>query len=250
MKSAILTDLTRCIGCEACVMACRESNGLPRTSANHRLNAHTWTAIEHRQGVPVRRHCMQCEQPSCAAACPVGALTKTPEGAVIYDADKCMGCRYCMVACPFSIPKYEWQARIPRVQKCVFCYESALRQGREPACTAVCPSGATIFGEREALIKEAQQRIATHPQRYLSTLYGLTEAGGTSVLYLSAVPFEKLGFPAGIQHKPYPTLTWQELTRIPAIVSVGGVFLFSAWWIINRRIKLAKANDHSSDPTV
>jgi len=135
------------------------------------------------------------------------------------------------------------------VQKCIFCYESALRQGKEPACTAACPSGATIYGEREALIKEAQQRISSHPQRYLATLYGLTEAGGTSVLYLSAVPFEQLGFPAGIRHRPYSALTWRELRRIPAVVSAGCVLLVGVWWIINRRITLAKENDHSSDQT-
>jgi len=168
---------------------------------------------------------------------------------VIYDAGRCMGCRYCMIACPFSIPKYEWQARIPRVQKCSFCYDSALKKGHEPACTAACPSGATIYGEREALIKEAQQRIATHPQHYIPTLYGLTEAGGASVLYLSAMPFEKLGFPATIQHKPYPDLTWQELSRIPTMVSAGAAFLFSAWWIINRRIKMANESERSSDQT-
>ncbi len=243
MKAAILTDLTKCIGCEACVMACKEINSLPKDIKPERLSADNWTVIEHRKGVNIRRQCMHCENPACVSACPVGALVKTPEGAVIYAEDKCMGCRYCMVACPFQVPKYEWDSPLPKVQKCVMCYEKCVKEGKEPACTAACPTGATIFGDREKLIAEAYQRIEKNPNRYVKHIYGIKEAGGTSVLYLSPVPFAELGFPHSVQDEAYPELTWKVLSKIPNIVSGGGAVLFGVWWIINRRIRLEE--EHS-----
>lgn len=238
MRAAILTDLSRCIGCEACAIACKEINELPKDVSPNTLSSNTWTAVEHRNGVHIRRQCMHCEEPACASACPVLALIKTPEGAVIYDADKCMGCRYCMVACPFGIPKYEWEKTIPKVQKCILCYEKALQKGEQPACTAACPTGATIFGERNELIREAERRLAAHPNRYVQHVFGVREAGGTSVFYISPVAFEKLGFAVDVQEDPYPKLTWEVLSNIPKVVSIGGALLFGTWWVINRRIKL------------
>jgi formate dehydrogenase iron-sulfur subunit len=238
MKAAILTDLTKCVGCEACALACKEINELPMTSGNQMLTAYTWSAVEHRKGVNIRRQCMHCEEPACVSACPVAALTKTPEGAVTYDGHKCMGCRYCMIACPFGIPKYQWDKSIPVIQKCILCYEKALKKGEQPACTAACPTGATIFGERSTLIAEAQRRIEKNPDTYIPHVYGLREAGGTSVFYLSAVPFAELGFPANMIEDPYPKLTWKVLNKIPGIVTTGAAFLAGIWWIVNRRITL------------
>ncbi len=247
MKAAILTDITKCIGCEACVMACREINGNPRTTDTHMLSAYNWTAMDQRRGVYIRRQCMHCLDPACASACPVLALIKTESGAVIYDADRCMGCRYCMIACPFGIPKYEWDRAVPRVQKCIFCYEKALRKGEQPACTAACPTGATIFADRSELIREAQKRLHASPEKYYPHIYGITEAGGTSVLYLSPLPFSELGFTRLSQQDPYPKLTWNVLSKIPNIVATGGVLLFGIWWIINRRIKLSEEQDNKID---
>lgn len=244
MKASILTDLTQCIGCEACVMACKEINDNPKNTVTHLLSSHNWTAVEHRKGLNIRRQCMHCLDPACVSACPVLALIKTESGAVIYDADRCMGCRYCMIACPFAVPKYEWERVVPRVQKCIFCYEKALKKGEQPACTAACPTGATIFADRDELIREAQRRIEGHPDKYYPHIYGLTEAGGTSVLYLSPLPFAELGFAQLSQEDPYPKLTWNVLSKIPNIVGSGGVLLFGIWWIINRRIKLT---DHPED---
>lgn len=236
MKPAILTDLTRCIGCEACVLACKEVNGLPRDGGRDgKLSATTWTAVERRGGVFVRRQCMHCLEPACASVCPVAALRKTPEGPVVYDESRCIGCRYCMLSCPFGIPKYEWDRPLPRVQKCILCFEKRLAQGRQPACTEACPTGATVFGDRDELIREAQRRMAAEPDRYVDRIYGLTEAGGTSVLYLSGVPFEELGFVTSLAHEPYPGLTWEILKKLPNVVSVAGVLMVGIWWITGRR---------------
>ncbi len=239
MKNYILTDITKCIGCKACALACKEINQLSKDVSPDELSAHTWTIVDRKKGYNVRRQCMHCEDPACASACPVGAFTKTETGAVIYDEDKCMGCRYCMVACPFGIPKYEWEKALPRVQKCILCYEKALKKGEQPACTKACPTGATIFGDKNSIIKEAYSRLEKYPDRYVNNIYGLKEAGGTSVLYLSPVPMSELGFPAEMQGDSYPKLTWNVLSKIPNVVSVAGVALFGTWWIINRRMKLA-----------
>jgi formate dehydrogenase iron-sulfur subunit len=246
MKAAILTDLTRCVGCEACVWACKEVNDLPRKDGAERLSATTWTVIERRNTIPIRRQCMHCLEPACVSVCPVAALQKTPEGPVVYAADRCIGCRYCMLGCPFGVPKYEWDDPLPLVRKCTMCFEKRIQEGKEPACTAACPAKATIFGDRDDLIQEARWRIAEHPERYVDHIYGLDEAGGTSVLYLSSVPFEELGFRVLGRDNPYPRLTWEVLSKLPNVVSVGGVLMFGIWWIIQRRMALAAAAAPSS----
>ncbi len=240
MSFAILTDLTKCIGCQACVWACKEINGLPREDGAKQLSSTTWTTVEQRHGVSIRRQCMHCLDPTCVSACPVAALEKTKEGPVIYHEERCIGCRYCIMACPFEIPKYEWDNVLPKVQKCIMCYENHVKKGEQPACTAVCPTGATIFGKRDELIDIARHRIEQDPERYVDHIYGLHEAGGTSVLYLSDIPFEKLGFKDARTDVSYPKLTWQVLSQIPNIVSVGGVAMFGIWWVINRRMKMEK----------
>jgi len=240
MKAAILTDLTKCIGCGACTLACQEINGLPRQDPPHELSANAWSAVRSDGGLTIRQQCMHCLDPACASVCPVRALQKTPEGPVVYDASRCIGCRYCMLACPFGIPKYEWDKALPKVQKCIMCYEKRVSRGEQPACTAACPTGATIFGDRDALIAEAQRRIAREPDRYVDHIYGVKEAGGTSVLYLSPVPFAALGFPAHIQESSYPKLTWAILSKVPNIVSIGGVLMIGIYWVVNRRMTMER----------
>ncbi|MBI5503405.1 MAG: 4Fe-4S dicluster domain-containing protein [Deltaproteobacteria bacterium] len=243
MKPAILTDVTKCVGCEACVWACKEINELPTIVPRTRLSAETWTVVEKRHGLNVRRQCMHCLEPACASVCPVGALRKTAEGPVVYDASKCIGCRYCMIGCPFKIPKYDWNTPLPTVKKCILCFEKRLAKGLQPACTAACPSGATIFGDRDALIAEARERIRAHPERYIDHVYGLEEAGGTSVLYLSSMPFAALGFNTEAQSSPYPALTWAVLSKLPNVVSVGGVLLLGFWWLTKRKEVLEKVRN-------
>lgn len=243
MGYGILTDLTKCIGCQACVYACKEINGLPKDDGAKKLSVTTWTAIRHTHGVNIRQQCMHCLDPTCVSVCPVAALEKTTAGPVIYHEDRCMGCRYCVMACPFEIPKYEWNKVLPRVQKCIMCYDKLVSKGEQPACTSVCPTGATIFGDRDELLNEAHHRIEVHPARYVNHVYGEHEAGGTSVLYLSDIFFQELGFKHTLEDVSYPKLTWEVLSKIPNIVSVGGVALFGIWWIINRRITIEKIHN-------
>ena len=240
MSAAILNDLTRCVGCGACVLACQQINGLSADPAPERLSDTAWTVLDRKQGVNIRRQCMHCEDPTCASVCPVKALRKTPEGPVIYEESRCIGCRYCMLACPFDIPKYQWGSAFPKVQKCVMCHEKRVREGGEPACTSACPTGASRFGDRDELIREAHRRIAESPDRYVDHIYGLEEAGGTSVLYLSGVPFGELGFPVNINHEPYPRLTWDILSEVPNIVGIGSVALAGVYWVISRRMTMER----------
>ena len=235
MKAAILTDLTKCIGCEACVWACKDINELPREGSAKELDAYTWTVVEKHGPVNVRRQCMHCLDPACASACPVGALQKKENGAVFYHEERCFGCRYCLVACPFQIPKYQWDQLVPYMQKCILCFEKRLKEGKEPACTEACPTGATIFGDRDDLLREARGRIITNPGRYVDHIFGEHEAGGTSVLYISGVPFDQLGFKVDVEENPYPKLTWNVLEKLPSVVTTGGVLLAGIWWITKRR---------------
>lgn len=243
MSYGILFDVTRCIGCEACMDACHESHGQPETTS-YELSEHNYTVVQTRElpdeeEVYIRRMCMHCEDPSCASACPVGAFTKTPEGPVTYDGDKCIGCRYCMVACPFEVPKYQWGSLAPVVRKCDMCYDR-IKEGGIPACAEACEEGATVFGEREELIALARQRMKDDPDSYHPYIYGLNEAGGTSMLFLTPVPPEELGYQTAGMNEVFPNLTGAAMKEIPNIFSFSGVFLYGLWWVINRRMKLQK----------
>jgi formate dehydrogenase iron-sulfur subunit len=243
MSKAILYDSTLCIGCKACEGACAERWGIPyddKIAAEEYLSAHKLTAIETHGDKFCRRLCMSCLQPACVSVCPVGALQKTTLGPVTYDADKCMGCRYCMQACPFQVPTYEWDKRLPVMRKCNQCYERQ-SAGKLTACAEACPTGATKNGDRDALIAEAQKRLSDSPTQYYQKIYGLKEVGGTSVLYLSAVPFDQIGLRTGVPQEPLPETTWRVLEMLPDIVSTGTVLLGGIWWITNRRDEVAKA---------
>lgn len=208
----LLYDTTMCIGCKACVSACREANGLEADPtfapglyhAPIDLSARAKTVIKLHEDGPERSffkaQCMQCIDPACAGACMLGALKKGQYGIVTYNVDLCVGCRYCQVACPFNVPKFEWANRYtPKIVKCELC-RHRLAEGRQPACTEVCPRGAVIFGTRAELLAEARRRLSANPARYVNKIYGETDGGGTQVLYLSHVPFEKLGLPVLDEH--------------------------------------------------
>jgi formate dehydrogenase iron-sulfur subunit len=233
MGAGLLFDATQCIGCGACSAACKEENALP-PPIEPQTTAYTWTVVQEREGVNVRSLCWHCLEPTCVSVCPVGALSRTAEGPVVYDAERCIGCRYCIMACPFGVPKYQWDRAVPVVGKCVLCADR-VRAGRPTACAEVCPTGATLFGEREALLREARSRIASTPGRYVDHVYGAEEAGGTSVLMLSSVPFGKLGLPADVPRQPLPLLTWRVLERVPDFAVLAAALLFGVRWITARR---------------
>jgi len=241
MSKAILYDSTLCIGCKACEAACAERWGLPydeKIAAEEKISAHKLTAIETHGDRFCRRLCMNCMEPACASVCPVGALQKTALGPVTYDSDKCMGCRYCMQACPFQVPTYEWNKRLPRMRKCDMCFEQS--KGKLTACAEACPVGATVNGDREELLAEARKRLAEKPNEYYQKIYGLKEVGGTSVFFLSAVPFAQIGLRTGVPQEPLPETTWRVLELLPDVVSTGAVLLGGIWWITNRRADVAR----------
>jgi len=237
---ALLIDITRCIGCRACARACKEIHQFPGDGEESELSATAYTVVlDKGNDRYVRRLCMHCQDPSCASACPVSAFRKTTLGPVTYDADRCLGCRYCMLACPFGVPKYEWSKAVPAVRKCDLC-RARLEQGQLPACVEACPVEATVTGSREELLAEAHRRIRENPEAYHPRVYGETEVGGTSVLFLSPVPFEELGF-REVGTVPLPNLTWATLQKVPHVVTVGGGALAALYWISHRRQEVAAA---------
>jgi formate dehydrogenase iron-sulfur subunit len=249
MSKALLYDATLCIGCKQCEAACAEQNKLAYNetiAAEERQSEHKYTVVLTKGDKFMRRLCMNCEDPACASVCPVGALRKTAAGPVVYEENRCMGCRYCMVACPFGVPKYEWSKVLPKVQKCTMCPDRVAK-GQPTACAEICPTGATKFGEREELIAEARQRIRDNPGNYVNHIYGLNEVGGTSVLLLSSVPFEEFGYSTTLSQDPLPILTYRVLSRIPDFVPLGGILLGGVWWITHRREEVAAAEGHGPE---
>ncbi|NCC26475.1 MAG: 4Fe-4S dicluster domain-containing protein, partial [Deltaproteobacteria bacterium] len=247
-----LVDLTRCVGCRKCEQACNEVNQLPKPAlpfddkrildTKRRMDATSLTVVnryyagkvdDQNNLVPtfVKLQCMHCQDPACVSACITGALSKKDNGAVHYDVTKCIGCRYCMVACPFEVPAYEYDDPLtPRVMKCTFCFERISKEGGLPGCAQVCPVEAITFGKRSTVLELARKRIAGDPGRYIDRIYGEHEAGGTSWLYISGEPFEKTGLlevPARpmpqtaetIQHSVYAYL-WAPITLYAAL---GGI---------------------------
>lgn len=197
-QHAFLFDATRCIDCRACMVACSVENTIEMDKTR------IWVAGVGIKGKfpDLKRasfvyHCMHCAEPDCLSACPVGAYTKRPDGPVIYDKDKCIGCRYCMNACPFSVPHFDYDKGVIEgafIDKCTFCPQR-IDVGQEPACIATCPTDALEYGERDDLLAKAHERIVAHPERYIDHVYGERENGGTSYLILSHVPFAELGLP-------------------------------------------------------
>jgi formate dehydrogenase iron-sulfur subunit len=201
------------------------------------LSAVRWCSVLRKDGKFIRKQCMHCLQPACVSACPVAALRKTPEGSVIYDSKRCIGCRYCMMACPFGIPRYDWESAVPYVRKCQMCWHDRVSKGTQPGCTAGCPVGATIFGERDELLAEAHKRITDNPDRYLPTVFGEKEVGGTSVLYLSPQPLDILTLGNKLDERPLPGLTAPAMNAVPVAFVGMGVLMTGIWWVIERRMK-------------
>ena len=250
-QMAILNDTTKCIGCEECVTACKSINHTGedkpwRWQKNiDDLSASRWTTIlRELNNQYIRHQCRHCLEPACASACLVGALTKTPEGAVVYDKSKCIGCRYCMMSCPFGIPRYSWSDAVPYIQKCILCYDN-IKSGKikEPACTTACPTHATIYGDRKELLAEAHDRIKNYPDKYVNKVFGEDEVGGTSVLYISSINLDFLGMNKELGDTALPEKTWGALKIVPGLFSGVGIVMGGIWWIIERRMRLQAINE-------
>ncbi|HZD52566.1 MAG TPA: 4Fe-4S dicluster domain-containing protein, partial [Woeseiaceae bacterium] len=219
----LLFDSTLCVGCRACELACASENELGR-SAEEIFNGRptqdaralgpdvfTYVTIHGTDGDPAgvafgKVQCMHCIEPACVSSCPVHALEKTARGPVIWHPDLCLGCRYCMMACPFLVPRFEWDSRNPRIRKCQMCNHRLL-EGKPPACAAACPTGALKFGLRGELLEEAHRRIRERPRRYVHHVYGEEEAGGTNFLHLAGRPFEELGYRSDLPNRSYRDFT-------------------------------------------
>jgi len=232
----ILIDTTRCGGCQTCSEICAETNELPvpdldamyegkqKTSPSSFSVVNVYNIDD--EEIFVKQQCMHCNQPACAVACPTQALTKTEKGPVIWDGDRCMGCRFCMVSCPFDIPKFEYNSANPKITKCVMCW-SRLKEGEQPACAENCPAEAILFGKRRELLEEARRRIYHNPDQYVHEIYGEHEVGGTGVMYLSSVPFEQLEFRTDLGLKPYPEYTKTFLYSVPVVITLWPAFLLA-----------------------
>lgn len=244
--SAVLVDTTRCIGCRSCEVACSVTHGnyVPDIKNDGALekvrdtSEKQWTVVnrfETEKGdVFVKKQCLHCWQPACAAACLVNAMLKTKEGPVTWDGDKCMGCRFCMVSCPFDMPKFEYSGWNPKIQKCNMCYDRLL-EGKKPACVEACPTDALMFGQKRELMEVARHRVYSHPDKYVHHIYGEQEAGGTGWLYLSAVPFEKIGFRTDLGTTPYPEYTREFLISVPLIEFGVPAFLLALNMLTDRK---------------
>lgn len=222
----VLYDSTRCVGCQECERACAKAHELPepqdevkldvvrKTSEFQRCVVNNYTTSKGE--VFVRTQCMHCNEPACTAACLTEAMNKTKEGPVIWRGNKCMGCRYCMLSCPFDVPKFEFHSANPKIQKCDMCYNRIIK-GEKPTCVEACPGEALTFGTRRELIAEARKRIAENPTNYYDQIYGEDVAGGTGWLYLSPVPFNEIRLNTKLQNSSYPALTKGFLYSVPSI---------------------------------
>ena len=256
-RRGVLVDTTKCVGCRACEAACTETNTQPApplldnvavfqrprvTDTRHYTVVNASTAVGG-SAVPARfikRQCMHCLEPACASACLVRALDKTPTGPVVYHKDRCLGCRYCMVACPFSVPKYEYDSATPFVQKCTFCADRQTK-GQAPACTSVCPSGALLFGKREELLDIARERLYAKGSPYVRHIFGENEVGGTSWMYITDIPFDKLGMPTGLGTYAYSSLTQASLAAVPFVLTLWPPLLMGLYTFSKRREEVAAA---------
>jgi formate dehydrogenase iron-sulfur subunit len=259
----VLHDTVRCIGCRRCEAACNKVNELPAPDQpfddlkvldhQRRTSAGAYTVV-NRFGTPpaaggaplpepsatfIKRQCNHCLEPACASVCFVRAFTKTPEGAVVYNENVCVGCRYCMIACPFEIPAYQYDnAFSPKVTKCTMCHPRVVK-GLLPGCVEACPTEALIFGKRSDLLAMARRRITRHPDQYVDHIYGEHEMGGTNWLYLAGEPFENLGLRTDLGTTPAPKLTAGALGAVPMVVGLWPVLLTGVYAMNKRRDKLA-----------
>ena len=254
----VLYDNTRCIGCRTCEAACNKVNDLPppdrqfddlsvldnrrRTDAGKYMVINKYDPLAKvKDPLFARTGCNHCLEPACASSCFVRAYTKTESGAVTYDSSVCVGCRYCMIACPFNIPTFEYDKVLsPRVMKCTMCYDTRLVKGQLPGCVEACPTESFSFGKRKDLLKMAHERMRRFPDRYVDHVYGESEMGGTSWLYLSGVPFRQIEMREDLGFTPAPALTSSALASVPMVVGTWPLLLMGIYAVSKRKEKIAK----------
>lgn len=248
MAKGVLVDIPKCIGCESCTVACKLWNELEwdpqekaKTAAdrakepNKGLWPEEWTSINRYELQTkestvwrfVKTQCFHCEEPACVSACFSKAIQKLPQGPVIYDQNLCVGCRYCIMACPFDILRYEWKKAIPGVRKCQMC-PTRVANNQEPACVAACPTGAITFGDRDQLLAEAKKRIQENG--YIDRVFGEKEGGGTSWLYISDTPFEQMRFRTDVTTQPLPSYT-EKYMKITPFVGIGWAAILAGLYV-------------------
>lgn len=264
-RFGVLVDLSVCIGCRKCELACKEVNHLPFKSVaefedksvfehKRRTHADTYTVVNRfynsenpGQPIYVKKQCMHCDEPACASACLVKAFTKTPEGAVVYNPKVCIGCRYCMAACPFNIPAYQYDDPFtPEVTKCTFCYNIISQSGGKPACVQNCPVDALTFGKREDLVDLAHEKIRMSPNKYVRHVYGEHEMGGTSWLYISPVPFDQVGFRTDLGTTPAPKFTRGFLSMVSVVLIAWPALCMGFYTFSKRREEIARTESEKS----
>jgi Fe-S-cluster-containing dehydrogenase component len=269
----MLFDATLCIGCKACVSKCKEVNGMPPVTMGEEtqwdsardLSPKTLNVIKvYREGEAEqkdrvndgfafeKRSCMHCVDPGCVSVCPVTAMRRNPKtGIVTHHPDVCIGCRTCMVGCPYNVPQYDFDNPFGQIHKCQMCNQTGVEridQGMTTGCAEVCPTGATLFGSRKVLLEEAKRRMALKPGEtysyprgdvrkpyshhekavptYQQHIWGEKEAGGTNVMHVSAIPFDKLGMPP-LGERSYASIsetvqhTLYSYMALPAVALAG-----------------------------
>ncbi|MBW1806807.1 MAG: 4Fe-4S dicluster domain-containing protein [Deltaproteobacteria bacterium] len=259
----LLHDTTLCVGCRSCEVACKQVNDLPPpevplhdksifenkrrpTKDDYTVVNRYKPATEDQPAVFRKLQCMHCQEPACATVCFVNAFTKTPEGPVLYDPSVCVGCRYCVMACPYYALSYEYDKPFePRVVRCTMCYPR-IKKGLKPGCAAACPMGAIKYGKRKDLIKLARERIRKQPQRYINHVYGEHEFGGTSWLVIGGTSFKELGLFEGVTSKSMPEMGSGFLSVVPLVVTIYPGLLAGFYAFSKRKEKLAKNEKESA----
>ena len=262
----VLVDLTKCMGCGSCVVACKMHNNnewidhraqrpAPATGENALLADKNWTVVQKHR-VPrsdggetwryVKKQCLHCKDPACVSSCFATAFKQTESGAVAYYPNLCVGCRYCMLACPFSVPKFEWDKPIPMLTKCSMCGDRT-KNGDAPACVTVCPTHVMTFGNYDDLLAEAKKRLSAPGNQYVQHIYGEEEAGGTLWLYISDKPFEELGFRMNVPKRSIPANTSGFMQATPKVGGIWFVILSFLYLFTKRRADIKKKKELNSD---
>ncbi len=261
----VLVDLTRCVGCRSCEAACNKEQQLPEPAKPYddfsvfdemhhgqkRRTDETRYTVVNRYDVPEIDHplfrkiqCNHCAEPACLTSCFVNAYTKTPEGAVIYNPKVCVGCRNCMIACPFYIPTFKFShAFTPRIMKCIFCYDTRLKDGKAPACVEACPQEALTFGKRTEVLEMGKQRIRMTPGKYVDHVYGEHEVGGTAWMYLSSVPFDKVGLDTHLPNEPIINSVKDFLAMVPMVLTIWPGLFVGFHLLATRKDKIKELED-------